>query len=108
MIALISLFAMVLTCIMIVIVGIGANKSDIAEQEYGYDNYIYLDDDYNNNHNDNYEKELDNLDIYQKFQYILNPMKDNNQKNNQVNCQHLDNNNKCLSKPIPIPKQNYK
>lgn len=91
--------------IMIGVIGIGTNKTNIYQDDYGYDNYIYLDDDYNDNHKNNFNKELDNLNIYQKFQYILNTSNLDDNKHKSINLEHKNNYN--LSNPIPIPKQNY-
>lgn len=105
---------MVLTCIMIVVMGIGTNNQD-------YDFFVDLDVNNDNNSNINGMRvssyEYDNYSIYDK---LLNLINENNSKYDKFNVQQnkkyiyesnnisvLSENKREKSKPIPIPKPNY-
>jgi len=117
---------MALTCIMIVVMGIGAEKQDDFDFDDIYGLYIYLDENTNTNTNtkSSFNKNIfrvssfeyyDNSDIYDKF---LNIISENDKKYNKFdNSDNFYKNQKCQfkfeeknrtkSKPIPIPKPNY-
>lgn len=105
---------MVLTCIMIVIMGIGTNNQD-------YDFFVNLDDSDDINNTTNKMRvssyEYDNSYVYDKLLILINENnskydKFNSHKNNKYiyesnNILLLNENKREKSKPIPIPKPNY-